>query len=71
VTTVQPRSARTRAPSPVRIAEQTQQYVFGANVIVAEPQCLADGQLQQLLGLRREPDDGTRPNWPTKASYST
>ena len=60
-----------RAPSPVRIAEQTQQHVIGADVIAPELQSRTDRQLQQLLGLRREQDDGTRPNWLTKANYST
>jgi hypothetical protein len=31
---------------------------------------LTEGR-RRCLGLRREPDDGTRPNWLTKASYST
>src|SRR5262245_5017283 len=39
---------------PVLDAQHAEQDVFGADVVVSEPQRVADGQLEYLLRLRRE-----------------
>ncbi len=52
------------------LTDQAEQDVLGADVVVSELECLAQGQLEHLLGARRERDvaDGDEPPWPMISS---
>ena len=41
---------------PLTLADQAQEQVLGADVVVAQPAGLVDGQLDDALGARRQPD---------------
>ena len=51
-----PRDSRTPAAMPSPFADQAQQQVLGADVVVAQPAGLVDGQLDDALGARGQAD---------------